>query len=66
MDIAHFTLVNLKILTIEERKFDLYYDTESIYYGSQCQKSVVVISILQVICLGHVLETPGSYQQILL
>ena len=30
---------------------------------NQCQKSVVVINILQVICMGHALEAPGPYQK---
>ena len=40
----------------------LYYDTVT----CQCQKSVMVISILQMICIGHVLEALGLYQQKLL
>ena len=30
------------------------------------KKTVMVINILQMICIGHVLEAPGSYQQTLL
>ena len=33
---------------------------------SQCQKSVVIINILQMMCMRHVLEAPGPYQKILL
>ena len=28
-------------------------------HESQCQKTVTVIKILQMICIGHVLEAPG-------
>ena len=30
------------------------------------KKTVMVINILQMICIGHVLEAPGLYQQTLL
>ena len=30
-------------------------------YESQCQKTVMVINILQMICIGYVLEAPGPY-----
>ena len=42
--------------------FELYYDTVTLKLtedGSQCPKSVMVINILQIICIGHVLEAPG-------
>ena len=32
----------------------------------QCQKNFVVINILQMICMGDVLEALGSYQQTLI
>ena len=35
-------------------------------HESQCQKSVMIINIIQMIYLGHVLEAPGLYQQTLL
>ena len=46
MDTLLFTvgLVNLEILTVSERKFDLYYDTVTlklIENESQCQKKVL-------------------------
>ena len=41
MDIAHFTLVNMRV---------------------SAKKTVMVINILQMICIGHVLEAPGPYQ----
>ena len=40
----HSGLVNLEILTVSERKFDLYYDTVTlklIENESQCQKKVL-------------------------
>ena len=39
--------------------FELYYDTVTLKLtedGSQYPKSVMVINILQIICIGHVLE----------
>ena len=45
MDIAHLTLVNMRV---------------------SAKKTVMVINILQMICIGHVLEAPGLYQQTLL
>ena len=35
-------------------------------HESQCQKTVMVINILHIICIWHVLEAPGPYQQTLL
>ena len=48
MEIAHFTLVKLDILTVQER--------------SVPKKSVMAISIFQMICIGHALEVPEPYQ----
>ena len=31
-------------------------------HESQCQKTVMVINILQMTCIGHFLEAPGPYQ----
>ena len=69
MDIAHFTLVNLDILTVSERQFELYYDTVTLKLTEderQCQKCAMVINTLQMICIGHALEAPALYQQTLL
>ena len=41
MDIAHFTLVNMRV---------------------SVKKTVMAINILQMICIGHVLEAPERYQ----
>ena len=30
--------------------------------GVSAKKTVMVINILQMICIGHVLEAPGPYQ----
>ena len=41
MDTAHFTLVNLRVLTIKERQLELYYDIVTLKLiedESQCQK----------------------------
>ena len=35
-------------------------------HESQCQKTIMVINILQMMCIGPVLEAPGPYQQTLL
>ena len=45
MDIAHFTLVNMRV---------------------SAKRTAMVINILQMICIEHVLEAPGLYQQTLL
>ena len=35
-------------------------------HQSQCQKTIMVINSLQMMCIGPVLEAPGPYQQTLL
>ena len=35
-------------------------------HESQYQKTIMVINILQIMCIGPVLEAPGPYQQTLL
>ena len=67
MGIAHFTKVNLEILTVQGKQFEFDIVTlKLIENESQCQKIVMVINVLQMICIGHVLKAPGPYQQALL
>ena len=47
---------------------ELYYDTVTLKLTEDkisAKKSVMVINILLIICIGHVLEVPGLYQQTL-
>ena len=64
MDVGNFTLVNLDILANSLRDFNLMapVSLKLIEDACQCQRSVLFINILQMICMRHVFEAVGPYQ----
>ena len=64
VDVGHFTLVNLDILGNSLRDFNLMapVSLKLIEDEIQCQRSVLFINILQMICMQHVFEAVGPYQ----
>ena len=61
IDITHFTLLKLESLANSLIWYGTVYP-EIDWRWASAQKSVVVINIFQMICMGHVLEALGAYQ----